>query len=289
VGNDWALAAVILPIMQPLDDSEIERVLVVTAHPDDCDFGAAGTIALWTAKGIKVSYCICTNGDQGGEDPNVPRDEMPKIRQREQREAGVAVGVTDITFLNYRDGWLVPTIELRKDIVRQIRISKPDRMVIQSPERNWDRLFSSHPDHMAAGEAAIQAVYPDSRNAFAYEDLLKVEASHPDHMAAGEAAIQAVYPDSRNAFAFEDLLKVEGLEPWRVKEVWVTSTNNPDHYVDITTTFDKKMKALHAHVSQTAHNENLENMVREWGERNAQANNLPAGSVAEVFKIVNTN
>ena len=106
---------------------------------------------------------------------------------------------------------------------------------------------------------------------------------------ADEAAIQAVYPDSRNAFAFEDLLKIEGLEPWRVKEVWVMSTQNPDHFVDITSTFNKKMKALHSHVSQTAHNENLENMVREWGERNALANNLPAGAVAEVFKIVNTN
>ena len=255
LGMSRQIAAVTLPIMEPLNDSEIERVLVVTAHPDDCDFGAAGTIALWSAKGIKVSYCICTNGDQGGEDLSVPREEMPKIRQREQREAGLAVGVTDITFLNYRDGWLVPTIELRKDIVRQIRITKPDRMLIQSPDRNWDRLF----------------------------------ASHPDHMAAGEAAIQAVYPDSRNPFAFEDLLKIEGLQPWRVKEVWVMSNSNPDHFIDITSTFVKKMKALHSHVSQTAHNENLENMVREWGERNAQANNLPAGSVAEVFKIVNTN
>jgi LmbE family N-acetylglucosaminyl deacetylase len=241
--------------MPPVDDSEIKRVLVVTAHPDDLDFGAAGTIAQWTAMGIEVSYCICTNGDQGGEDPTVPRDEMPKIRQKEQRDAGKAVGVTDITFLNYRDGWLVPTIELRKDIVRQIRITKPQRMLIQSPDRNWDRLF----------------------------------ASHPDHMAAGEAAIQAVYPDSRNAFAFEDLLKDEGLEPWRVKEVWVMSTQNPDHFVDITDVFDKKMQALHSHVSQTAHNPNLEKMVREWGERNAQANNLGEGKIAEVFKIVNTD
>ena len=238
-----------------MSDSEIERVLVVTAHPDDCDFGAAGTIAKWTASGIKVSYCICTNGDQGGEDPTVPRDEMQKIRQKEQRDAGKAVGVDDITFLNYRDGWLEPTIQLRKDIVRQIRISKPQRMLIQSPDRNWDRLF----------------------------------ASHPDHMAAGEAAIQAVYPDSRNPFAFEDLLKDEGLAPWRVNEVWVMSTQNPDHFVDITEVFDKKMKALHAHVSQTAHNPDLEKMVREWGERNAQANGLGKGRVAEVFKIVNTN
>ena len=241
--------------MPPIDDSAIERILFVTAHPDDLDFGAGGTIAQWTAKGIKVSYCICTNGDQGGEDPDVPREEMPKIRQKEQRDAGAALGVTDITFLNYRDGWLEPTIELRKAIVREIRKTRPQRMVIQSPERNWDRLF----------------------------------ASHPDHMAAGEAAIQAVYPDSRNAFAFEDLLKEEGLEPWKVLEVWVMSHNSPDHYVDITDTFDKKMKALHAHVSQTAHNPEMENMVRAWAERNAQTNYLPEGRLAEVFKIVSTS
>ncbi len=241
--------------MSPLPDSEIQRILIVTAHPDDLDFGAGGTIAQWTAAGIEVSYCICTNGDQGGEDPDVPREEMPKIRQREQRDAGKALGVTNIEFLNYRDGWLEPTIELRKKIVREIRKVKPDRMVIQSPERNWDRIG----------------------------------ASHPDHLAAGEAAIQAVYPDARNPFAFEDLLKEEGLEPWKVKEVWVMSHNSPDHHVDITSTFDKKMAALHSHVSQTAHNPELEKMVREWGERNAQAVGLPEGHVAEVFRIVNTN
>jgi len=237
-----------------VEDSEIERVLVVTAHPDDLDFGAGGTIAQWTAKGIKVSYCICTNGDQGGEDPSVSREEMRKIRQQEQRDAGAALGVTDITFLNYRDGWLEPTIPLRKDIVREIRKVKPQRMLIQSPERNWDRLF----------------------------------ASHPDHMAAGEAAIQAVYPDARNQFAFEDILKDEGHEPWRVLEVWVMSHNAPDHFVDITDTFERKMAALHAHVSQTAHNPEMENMVRAWAERNAQTNYLPEGRLAEVFRIVNT-
>ena len=103
----------LMPPMPPLDDSEVERVLVVTAHPDDLDFGAAGTIAQWTAKGIEVSYCICTNGVQGGEDPEVAREEMPEIRQKEQRDAGKILGVTNIEFLNHRDGWLVPTIELR--------------------------------------------------------------------------------------------------------------------------------------------------------------------------------
>ena len=240
--------------MEPIADSEISRVLVVTAHPDDVDFGAGGTIAQWTAKGIEVAYCIATNGDQGGEDPDVPRDQMPVIRQREQRDAGKILGVTDIEFLNYRDGWLEPTIELRKKIVKAIRRVKPDRMIIQSPERNWDRLGASHPDHMAAGEAAIQAVYPDARNRFAFMDLLD-----------------------------------EGLEPWRVKEVWVTSMITPNHYVDITDTFPKKMAALHAHVSQTAHNADLEKMVREWGERNAVAGGLPEGRIAEAFRVLNTN
>ena len=240
--------------MEPIADSEVSKVLVVTAHPDDVDFGAGGTIAQWTAKGIEVAYCIATNCDQGGEDPDLPRDQMPVIRQKEQRDAGKILGVTDIEFLNYRDGWLEPTIELRKKIVRAIRRVKPDRMIIQSPERNWDRLGASHPDHMAAGEAAIQAVYPDSRNRFAFMDLLD-----------------------------------EGLEPWRVKEVWVTSMITPNHYVDITDTFPKKMAALHAHVSQTAHNSELEKMVREWGERNAEAGGLPAGRIAEAFRVVNTN
>ena len=240
--------------MEPIADSEISRVLVVTAHPDDVDFGAGGTIAQWTAKGISVSYCIATNGDQGGEDPDIPRDQMPVIRQKEQRDAGKILGVTDIEFLNYRDGWLEPTIELRKKIVKAIRRVKPDRMIIQSPERNWDRLGASHPDHMAAGEAAIQAVYPDARNRFAFMDLLD-----------------------------------EGLEPWRVKEVWVTSMVTPNHYVDIPDTFPNKMAALHAHVSQTAHNADLEKMVREWGERNAEAGGLPAGRIAEAFRVVNTN
>ena len=241
--------------MAPLPDSEIKRVLVVTAHPDDLDFGAGGTIAGWTDSGIEVSYCILTNGDQGGEDPTIPREEMPKIRQREQREAGKVLGVSNITFLNHRDGWLEPTIERRKEVVREIRKVKPDRMVIQSPERNWDRLFSSHPDHLAAGEIAIQAVYPDSRN----------------------------------AFAFEDLLKVEGLEPWRVREVWVMSHPNPDFYVDITKTIDRKLEALHAHHSQTAHVEELDKRIREWGAMNAQKAGLGDGKFAEVFKVINSD
>lgn len=240
--------------MTPLADEEIKRVLVVMAHPDDCDFGAGGTIAQWTARGIEVSYCIITNGDQGGEESGIPLEEMAKVRQKEQRDAGAALGVSEITYLNYRDGWLIPSIELRKEIVKAIRIAKPDRMVVQSPERNWERIYASHPDHLAAGETAIQAVYPDARNPFAFTDL-----------------------------------KEAGLEPWRVREVWITGSPTPNHFVDITDTFSKKMDALHAHVSQTAHNLELENMVRSWGEKNAEAQGLAQGRIAEIFKVISTD
>ena len=241
--------------MEPIADNEIKRVLVVNAHPDDSDFGASGTIAQWVKKGIQVSYVFCTNGDQGGEESGIAKEDMPKVRQREQREAGAVIGVTDITFLNYVEGHLEATIALRKDIVRQIRRVQPDRMVCQSPERNWERIG----------------------------------ASHPDHLAAGEAAVQAVYPDARNPFAFTDLLENEKLEPWKVREVWMMGFSNPDHFVDVTDTFDLKIKALHAHASQTSHNSELEKMVREWGARNAAAAGYAEGRLAEAFKIVNTN
>ena len=240
--------------MPPIADTEIERILVVTAHPDDVDFGASGTVAHWTDAGIKVSYCICTNGDQGGEDATVDREEMPAIRQAEQRAAGAEVGVEDIHFLNYRDGWLAPTFELRRDIVRVIRQVRPDRMLIQSPERNWNRI----------------------------------QASHPDHLAAGEAAIQAVYPDARNAFAWPELLSEEGLAPWTVREVWITASSAADHWVDVTDTFPRKIQALKRHLSQTGHMENMEEMVRSWGALNAELGGLPIGRVAESFKIVPT-
>lgn len=241
--------------MEPIDNREIKRVLVVNAHPDDSDFGASGTIAQWVKQGIQVSYVLCTNGDQGGEESGHSKEDMPAIRQREQRDAGKVIGVTDITFLNYVDGHLEPTLALRKDLVRQIRRVKPDRIVCQSPERNWERIG----------------------------------ASHPDHLAAGEATIQAVYPDARNPFAFTDLLEKEGLEPWRVREVWMMGFSEPDHFVDITETFDLKLATLRAHQSQTGHMENLEEMIREWGQRNAGIGGLPEGRVAEAFKIVNTN
>ena len=219
---------------------------------DDADFGAGGTIANWTAAGIQVSYCLLTNGDQGGIE-NVARDQMGALRQVEQRAAGLALGVTDIEFLNHRDGHLEPTIARRGEVVRAIRRVRPHRMLIQSPERNWERIYASHPDHLAAGEIAIQAVYPDARNEFAFTDLL-----------------------------------AEGFEPWSVPEVWVMGNSKRDHYVDITDTIGHKLNALRAHASQTDHMPDLEGRINEWGQLLAAEAGMPSGRLAEGFLIVNT-
>ncbi|MFM8516157.1 MAG: PIG-L deacetylase family protein [Actinomycetota bacterium] len=235
-----------------MPDSEVSRILVVTAHPDDVDFGAAGTVAQWTRQGIEVAYGIVTNGDAGGFDPAVARGEIPAIRQAEQRAAGEAVGVTDIRFLGYRDGELSVSHELRRDISRLIRQIRPQRMLIQSPDRNWNRIPASHPDHLAAGEAAICSVYPDAQNPFA----------HPS------------------------LLLDEGLEAWSVPEVWLMGSPHPDHYVDVTDTFPAKMAAIGAHASQLPAPEEIEARVRQWLEMAAEQGGLPSGRLAEAFQVV---
>lgn len=241
-------------LLHNCDGSRIERVLVVMAHPDDVDFGSAGTIKTWTDAGVAVSYCIVTDGDAGGFDPDVPRSEIPRIRQEEQRAAGAIVGVSDIRFLGYRDGELAVTHELRRDISRVIRQVRPDRMLIQSPERNWQRI----------------------------------QASHPDHLAAGDAAIQAVYPDARNPFAHTPLLLAEGLEAWTVPEVWIAAAPTPDYFVDITDNFEAKLDALRAHASQTSHMDDLADRIRGWTGMWAQQGGLPEGRLAEAFMIVGT-
>ncbi|HTZ08097.1 MAG TPA: PIG-L family deacetylase, partial [Acidimicrobiales bacterium] len=149
----------------PLDRGDgVGRILVVTAHPDDVDFGVAGSVAAWTKAGVAVSYCIVTDGDAGGSDRTVTRSSMATLRRQEQRAAAAEVGVSDVVFLGYPDGRLTPSIDLRRDISRQIRRVRPERLVAQSPERLWDRIGASHPDHLAAGEAAVASVYPDARN-----------------------------------------------------------------------------------------------------------------------------
>ena len=153
------------------EDFEISRVLAIAAHPDDLDFGAAGTIAVWTAAGIDVVYCIVTDGDAGGFDETFPRAEMAPLRRAEQTAAAKCVGVHDVRFLGYPDGRVEPSIGLRRDLARVIRQVRPDRVVCPSPERNYARIGISHPDHRAVGSAALDAVYPDARNPFAFPEL----------------------------------------------------------------------------------------------------------------------
>jgi LmbE family N-acetylglucosaminyl deacetylase len=237
-----------------LEDAEVQRVLVVTAHPDDVDFGAAGTIATWTDAGIEVTYCIVTDGQAGGSDHDVPRSEMPGIRRAEQSAAAAVLGVTDVRFLGYVDGELEVSHDLRRDISRVIRQVRPQRMLVQSPERNW----------------------------------LRVQASHPDHLAAGEAALQAIYPDARNPFAHPSLLADEGLEAWTVPEVWVMAAPVMEHYVDVTDQFERKINALRAHESQTGGMEDLPGFIRGWLTRNSEAAGFAEGRLAETFKVVAT-
>ena len=233
---------------------DITRALVVTAHPDDVDFGAAGTVATLVARGVEVSYCIITDGDAGGFDPTVPRSEIPRIRHAEQRAAAALVGVTDVRFLAYRDGELTVSHDLRRDISRVIRQVRPQRVITQSPERNWDRI----------------------------------QASHPDHLAAGEATMQAVYPDARNPFAHISLLADEGLEEWTVAEIWLMATPAPTTYVDITDVLELKLKAIGAHASQLPDRAEMEERVRAWTSGNATAAGLEPGRFAEAFRVVST-
>jgi LmbE family N-acetylglucosaminyl deacetylase len=236
------------------DAQQVARVLVITAHPDDVDFGAAGTIAQWTDAGLEVSYCIVTNGDAGGSDRSVPRTEMAAIRQAEQTAAAKQVGVHDLHFLGYPDGRVEASLVLRRDLARVIRLLRPDRVVCQSPERNYARMG----------------------------------ASHPDHRAAGSAALDAVYPDSRNPFAFGELLEEEKLEPWTVREVWISGGPTPTNYVDITDTFARKVAALRCHVSQISDPDGLEQFLRGWLSRAAVQGGLPEGRLAEAFQVLQT-
>ncbi len=237
----------------PDSDADIERILVVTAHPDDVDFGSAGSVAQWTDAGIDVAYCICTSGEAGGFDASVPRATMVEIREAEQRAAAKVVGVSDVAFLHHPDGRLESTIALRRDISRQIRRVRPQRVVAPSPERSFQRIYASHPDHLAAGEATMAAVYPDARNQFAHPELLD-----------------------------------EGFEPWAVGEMYVAVAGAPDVFVDITDTFERKLDALRCHVSQHPDPDGLDERIRGWNAINGELGGLPAGRLAESYLLVDT-
>ena len=235
-------------------DEGVERILVVTAHPDDVDFGTAGSVATWVSAGIEVTYCIVTDGDAGGDDRSMPRKEMARIRREEQTAAALQVGVTDLRFLGYPDGRVVADLGLRKDISRVIRQVRPQRVVAQSPDRVWSRIYASHPDHLAAGDATVSAVYPDARNPFAHRELLDAE----------------------------------DLEPWTVSQLWLMGREDADVFVDTTAVIDKKVSALLSHASQMKDPGGMDAMIRGWGAMNAKQGGLAEGRLAEIFRAIDT-
>jgi LmbE family N-acetylglucosaminyl deacetylase len=232
-------------------DGKVERALVVVAHPDDAEFWAGGTIAAWSDAGIATTYLVLTDGDAGGVD-QTPRSEVPAIRRDEQRRAAGVLGVQEVRFLGWLEGTITQSPGARREVVRVIRQVRPQRLLTWSPEWNWARFRTScHVDHRTTGELALTAVYPEAGNQFAHPDLLD-----------------------------------EGLSPWTVRELWLLNAPHPNHFVDITEQFDRKVRALRAHTSQTGHRPHLDREVREKLAPFTVAAGLASDRVVEAFQVV---
>lgn len=230
-----------------LAERAAERVLVIAAHPDDIEFGVAGSVAKWTAQGAQVSYVIVTDGSAGSNEPGVDIHELARQREAEQRVAAEVVGVTDVRFLGYRDGTLEPTIALRRELTRIIRELKPDRVITQDPTTVF-----------------VETGY----------------INHPDHRAAAEAAVYATFPSAGTRPIFPELLD-EGLEPHNVAELWLMLSMEPTHAVDIADVMDTKIEALLKHESQ------LGPEVVDWiREMNVEMGKLAGVEYAEVYRIM---
>jgi len=226
------------------------RVLGIFAHPDDSEFMVGGTAARWADEGAQVAYCIVTNGAAGSNDPQQNLAELIKIREAEQRAACAVLGVQEVLFLGYADGTLQPTIELRRDLTRLIRQLKPDRVVIGDPTAVlYDFDYINHPDHRAAAEAALYAIFPS-------------------------AVTRPIFPE----------LLAEGYEPHQVKEVYISGTEKPNTYVDISATLDRKIEALRCHKSQLDPGDGK--WVRDWAAESGKAGSLEFAEAFRVMKLV---
>jgi len=225
-----------------------QRAMVVVAHADDAEWGCAGTVAKWCAEGWEVVYVLCTDGSKGSEDPEMTSGRLVEIRKQEQLDAGKVLGLKDIVFLGYEDSMLEPTLELRRDIAREIRRHRPDVLICMNPVRSVD------------GEGYL---------------------GHPDHFASGEAALSAVFPSSRDRLTFPELLR-EGLEPHKVKEVWMMfHGDTADKFVDVSAYMDTAVDALKAHQTQVSE-EDAEVDMRQW--RNSTGKKV-GFEFAEAFKV----
>jgi LmbE family N-acetylglucosaminyl deacetylase len=215
--------------------AERKKVAVIFAHPDDPDFSCAGTVARWTDEGHEVVYVLLTNGDKGSHDPEMSPERLVKIREEEQRAAAAVVGVNEVIFLGRPDGLLVADIELRRDVVRVIRQIKPTTVVCGDPTVYWHAPWY---------------------------------INHPDHRAAGEVVLAALYPAAGNRNYFPELL-AEGFEPHKIKELYISGSPQADTFVDIGPYMDKKIAALKAHVSQMG-DWDPSAPIREWAAKDGQ-------------------
>lgn len=213
-----------------------QRVLFIVAHPDDPDFGAGGTTARWVRNGACVTYVIVTDGSKGSKDPELASDRLAEIRQAEQWAAARVLGVSDVVFLGHRDGQVYNTPELRRDLVRQIRLHRPDVVVTHDPTtRFFGNTWINHPDHRAVGDTALDAIFPLARDRLNY----------PEH-------------------------EREGLAPHRVLNIFLTSTSEPNEWVDVSETLELKIAALREHCSQIGDPEALAVRVRQRAQDNAR-------------------
>jgi len=218
-------------------------VLVIAAHPDDAEFGAAGTVARWVKEKRRVVYIICTNGDKGTSDRSLNPKELAEIREKEQRAAASVLGVREVVFLRYPDQGLEDTADFRKQIVRQIRTYRPKTIVTSDPYRR----YIGHRDHRVTGQVVIDAVYPFARDHLAYPDLID------DHLA-----------------------------PHKVEEILFWGSEDINFHSDITDTFSLKMEALFCHKSQMA-GRNRQQMETVMKERYRVMAEQQAFELAEVF------
>jgi LmbE family N-acetylglucosaminyl deacetylase len=223
------------------------RILVVVAHADDIEFGVAGSVAKWVREGVKVTYCIVTDNSAGSNEPGVDHEWLIQKREEEQRAAAAVVGVSDVRFLCYPDGELVANLNVRRDITRVIRDVRAQRVVCQDPSTIY------------VGDWYI---------------------NHPDHRAAGEAAIYAVFPSACTRPIFAELLE-EGYEPYKVAELYLMLNQQPDTFVDISETIDVKLKALLCHESQLG--SDAADRVRE---RNRSLGEMAGFEYAEGFRVM---
>lgn len=237
-------------IATPMKLSDVQRALAVFAHPDDAEFNFGGTVARLTRLGAEVDYVCCTDGCRGGPDPRTPDAELAAIRTAEQRAAAAVLGVEDVEFLGYRNGTLEVTVELRRDIVRQIRRFKPDVILTMPPHR----VFDAH-----------------------------ISLSHAEHIAVGEATLIAVYPEARSIRSYPELLD-EGLEPHRVQEVWIPAVGDANLLVDVSEFTDLKAQAIRHHRSQV---EGWD-FDRDLAPRMRAAGARLGCEYAETFQVVET-